>query len=439
MNPMRAFVTGATGFVGAHLTRHLVGLGYDVHVLCRADADMVRLADVLHAVVPHVADLREPQRVAAAVAEVQPDRVFHLAAATMHAGRSPSADEQVVTNLGGTVALMDVCRELELDVFVNVGDAFEYGPSAGPMAETAPCRPASLDGITKLAATLYGCSLAQSADMPVVTVRPFSIVGCADDPARLVPRLVETARTDAPLAMSDPRVVRDFVSVGDAIDLFVLAADRAVALRGRILNCGSGAPTTLGELVAAVERVTGSAIGAEWGAFPVAAHDLRHPIADIAAARRPGMAAHDLARHDDRAAVDRGHAGSVAGGGIREPEVTARLLRDRRCAERLVVVGSHAASERGRRKRVHDPDVGSHPGRRARIDHLAMDQPEAHEQRLPHAQRYRLAVREHFGVEHLGRVRGIRAGGGANRASSCSPPSSPGTARAAPGASRSPP
>jgi UDP-glucose 4-epimerase len=288
VSPTRALVTGATGFVGAHLARHLVGLGCDVHVLCRPDTDMARLVDIRHAVVPHVADLREPDRVAAAVAAVQPDRVFHLAAATMHAGRSPSANEQVVTNLGGTVALMEACRDLELDAFVNVGDAFEYGQAEGPVAETAPCRPTSLDGITKLAATLYGRSLAQSVGMPVVTVRPFSIVGRADDPARLAPRLVETARTGTPLAVSDRRVVRDFVSVDDAIDLLVLAADRAVDLRGRILNCGSGAPTTLGELVDAVGRVTGSVIEARWGAFPVAAHDLRHPIADISAARALG-------------------------------------------------------------------------------------------------------------------------------------------------------
>ena len=288
MSPIRALVTGATGFVGAHLARYLVGLGCDVHVLCRPDTDMARLADIRHAVVAHVADLRESERVTAAVATVEPDRVFHLAAATMHAGRSPGVGEQVMTNLGGTVALMEACRELELDAFVNVGDAFEYGPGEGPIAETAPCRPTSLDGITKLGATLYGRSLAQSAGMPIVTVRPFSIVGGADDPARLVPRLVETARTGSPLALSDRRIVRDFVSVGDAIELFVLAADRALDLRGRILNCGSGTPTTLGELVGAVERVTGSVVAAEWGGFPVAAHDRRHPIADVAAARALG-------------------------------------------------------------------------------------------------------------------------------------------------------
>jgi polyisoprenyl-phosphate glycosyltransferase len=277
-------VTGATGFVGSHLVRHLAGLGGDVHVLCRRNSDATRLAEVRDSIVPHVADLREPEVVRAVVSAVRPAHVFHLAAAAMHAGHSPGSDEQVTTNLRGTVALMDACCELDLDAFVNIGDAFEYGPWEGPVAETAPCRPTSLDGITKLAATLYGCSLAQSSGMRIVTVRPFSIVGAADDPRRLVPRLVETARTHAPLALSDPRIVRDFVSVGDAIEMFVLVSERARDLRGKILNCGSGQATTLGGLVKAVEQTTGVVIDARWGAFPVAAHDLRHPIASVAAA-----------------------------------------------------------------------------------------------------------------------------------------------------------
>lgn len=281
---MKLAITGATGFVGAHLARHLIGLGEDVHLLSRPDSDTARLADVQDAVVMHLADLREPALVAAVVEAVRPDRVFHLAAATMHAGTSPGADDQVTTNLRGTVALMDACKDLPLDAFVNIGDAFEYGPGNGPIAENAPCHPTSLDGITKLAATLYGCALAASAGPPIVTVRPFSIVGLDDDPRRLVPRLVDSARAGAPIALSDRRIVRDFVSVKDAIEMFLLAADQADALRGAVLNCGSGAATTLGELVAAVERVAGVTVDAGWGAFPLAAHDLEHPIADITAA-----------------------------------------------------------------------------------------------------------------------------------------------------------
>jgi nucleoside-diphosphate-sugar epimerase len=202
----------------------------------------------------------------------------------MHAGVSPTAAELVATNLGGTVALLDACRDLGVEAFINVGDAFEYGPGSGALAETTPCRPTSLDGITKLAASLYGTAVADTSGLPVVSVRPFSIVGRDDDPRRLVPRLVATARSGERIALSDRRVVRDFCAVSDVVELLALAAADATRVRGRVFNCGSGIATTLGEVVATVEAVTGRSVDAEWGAFPVAEHDLDHPVADASAA-----------------------------------------------------------------------------------------------------------------------------------------------------------
>jgi nucleoside-diphosphate-sugar epimerase len=202
----------------------------------------------------------------------------------MHAGRSPDAADLVATNLGGTVTLLDACRDFDVEAFVNVGDAFEYGPGSGALPETTPCCPTSLDGITKLAASLYGTALATTSGLPVVSVRPFSIVGRDDDPRRLVPRLVATARSGERIALSDRRVVRDFVAVADVVDLFQRIADRAPQIAGQVFNCGRGIATTLGEVVTTVEAVSGRTVDAEWGAFPVAEHDLDHPVADASAA-----------------------------------------------------------------------------------------------------------------------------------------------------------
>jgi nucleoside-diphosphate-sugar epimerase len=284
MTSSPVLVTGATGFVGAHLTRRLVADGHQVHVMHRTGRDESRLAGVRDHVVMHTVDLRDAVGIETLVDVVQPRCVFHLAAAAMHGGRAASAAEQTATNLGGAVSLMDACRHTELDAFVNVGDAFEYGPGDGPVAETAPCRPTTLDGITKLGATFYGRALAESTGAPVVTVRPFSIVGPADDPRRLVPLLVAAARSGAALTLSDRRIVRDFVWVDDVIELLLGVAAQASNLRGEVLNCGSGRATTLGDLLERVARVTGVALDATWGAFPIAPHDLHHPVADVTAA-----------------------------------------------------------------------------------------------------------------------------------------------------------
>jgi UDP-glucose 4-epimerase len=276
-------VTGATGFVGSHVVRDQVEHGFAVHALVRPGSDERRLADLAGEYSTVVADLRDRDEVFSAVRTVAPDRVLHLGAAAMHAGRSPDATELVTTNLTGTVSLLDACRDEGVDAFVNVGDAFEYGPGTGALAEDAPCRPSSLDGITKLAANHYA-AVAADGGLPVVSVRPFSIVGRDDDPRRLVPRLLGTARTGGRMPLSDRRVVRDFVAVADVVDLLTRAAGAARRLRGRTFNCGRGEATSLGEVVTTVEAVSGRALDAEWGAFPVAEHDLDHPFADIRAA-----------------------------------------------------------------------------------------------------------------------------------------------------------
>lgn len=282
----RTLVTGATGFVGAHVARASVRAGDDTHVLCRSDApaDMHRLDDLRSAITTHVGDLQDPARVRAVVEDVRPTRVVHLAAATMHAGVAPDAATQVAVNLFGTATLMDAAAEAGVGAFVNIGDAFEYGPGDGPVSEDAPPCPQSADGITKLGATLYGQALARDHGLPVVTLRLFSVVGTGDDPRRLVPLLVRRVASGEPIALSDRRVVRDFVAVGDVVDLVGRVAADARTLAGQVLNCGSGRATTLGDLVDTLTIVAGRPITAEWGRFPVAEHDLRHPIADVRAA-----------------------------------------------------------------------------------------------------------------------------------------------------------
>jgi len=274
-------VTGATGFVGAHLVRRLVAEGAAVHVLRRPSSDFWRLPEVVPRLRLWQADLLDPKSLADAIAEIRPARIFHLASATVVAGVAAGAAELVGVNLLGTVNLIEACEATDYRAMVITGDSFEYAPGAAPLAEDGPCRPAGLHGITKLAATLHAQAVAAARGRPIVVLRLFSAYGPGDHPRRLVPRLIRNALAGEPIRLSRPEVTRDWIHVDDVVSLYLEAALRADALRGRVFNAGTGRAASIAEIVARVLEITGGRAPVEWGSFPMAEHDAHPWVADM--------------------------------------------------------------------------------------------------------------------------------------------------------------
>jgi nucleoside-diphosphate-sugar epimerase len=275
-----ALVTGATGFVGSHLTRRLVREGFEVHALCQARSDPWRLCDVWSDVRSHAVDLRDGPGLRQVVRAARPEYVFHVAGAPSVAGSPAPVSELVAVSLLGTVNLIDACEAIDYRALIHTGDAFEYGPSAEPLRECAPGQPDSLLSITKLAATLYAQGVARRCGRPIVSLRLFSSFGPANHPKRLVSRIIANALAGTPIHLSHPDVTRDWVYVDDLVDLYLAAGRSAAAAAGEVLNAGSGRATTIADLVDIVIRLTGSEPEVRWGAFPSAEHDATPWVAD---------------------------------------------------------------------------------------------------------------------------------------------------------------
>ncbi len=280
----RALVTGATGFIGAHLVRRLLAEGYDVHALCRPAASAKRLAGVRARLSIHRVSLTAGGTLRRVVERVAPHCVLHLAAATMHGGVGRPAAEVARTAILGTANLVDACAGVDYACFVNTGDAFEYGPAAGALREARPCRPTTLDGVAKLAATRYAQAAACAGGRPLVTLRLFSIYGPGDHARRLVPQVVARAAAGRPLRLSQPDIGRDLLYIDDLIELYLAVITSGARAAGGVINAGSGQLTTIGELVDHVCRLTGSRSARHWGAYPTAAHDRERYVADVALA-----------------------------------------------------------------------------------------------------------------------------------------------------------
>jgi nucleoside-diphosphate-sugar epimerase len=274
-------VTGATGFVGARLTRELASLGAAVHALVRPGTPP---AAVPGGATAHEADLLDPAAVEAALRAAAPRVVFHLAAPGGH-GLDPEERRALVAGtVAGTANLLEALRPLPFERLVHVGSSLEYGPKAGPTAETDALEPITVRGAAKAAAALLALQLAREG-RPVTVVRPFSVYGPGEPPHRLVPTVARAALRGETIRLTRPGIRRDFVFVDDVVEALVLAAS-SPAVAGETFNVGTGRETANEEVVATLADVLGLELDVEVGAFDAYPWDTGTWEADNRKARR---------------------------------------------------------------------------------------------------------------------------------------------------------
>ncbi len=263
----RALVTGGAGFIGANLVDRLVDDGSEVLVVDNLDRGRLeRLASARRAghVQIHQLDVRDP-----ALQEVtgrfEPEVVFHLAAQidVRHSVRDPVSDASV--NVDGTVNALAAAAAAGVRhfVFASSGGALFGETSRLPTPETAPRRPSSPYGVSKLVADEYLGYFHRAHDINYVSLGFANVYGPRQDPhgeagvvAIFARRLLDG---DQPVIFGDGSQRRDYVYVEDATDACIRAASHQ---GGAYLNIGTGRGTSVLEIYSLLCDLTGRDIDA---------------------------------------------------------------------------------------------------------------------------------------------------------------------------------
>jgi nucleoside-diphosphate-sugar epimerase len=262
---VRALVTGATGFVGSHLTRALVARGDDVHALARASARRERLADLTDGVTFH----EDPGGVLDdVVTAARPDATFHLATHFVAEHAPDDVASMVAANVAFPTRLADALARVAPGArFVNAGTAWQH-------VGGARYRPKNLYAATKQAFEDVLAAYAVRGELQCVTLDLYDTYGPDDPRGKLVDVLVRALRTGEPLAVGSGRPLLDLVHVRDAVAAFCVAAEQPLGPEATVYAVSSGAPVTVRELVDVLADVAGKPVPVQWGARPDRAGDM---------------------------------------------------------------------------------------------------------------------------------------------------------------------
>ncbi len=255
---MRFLITGGAGFIGTALANYLAKQGHTVRVLDDLSAgDSSQLEPSIHFTRGDVEDKPKVWRLLSKV-----DCVYHLAARVSVPESILYPREYNRTNVSGTVALMEAMRDAGVKRVVFASSGAIYGEQkAGRVQEDLLPTPTSPYAVSKLAAEGYVRTIGGLWNIETVSLRIFNAYGPgqAIPPAHppVIPQFVRQVLGGGSLVIhGGGEQTRDYVYIDDVVRALAAAA-MASGVDRQVINVGTGMGTSVNELVAIIERVTG--------------------------------------------------------------------------------------------------------------------------------------------------------------------------------------
>jgi CDP-glucose 4,6-dehydratase len=285
-------VTGATGFLGTHLTGTLVDLGAQVVILGR---DQVPGSPLSRAWLDRVAvvtgSVEDQAIVERLLGDYDVSTVFHLAAQTQVgvANRNPVPTYE--SNVRGTWSLLEAARRAPTvgQILVASSDKAYGAQPVLPYSEEMPLLAVNPYDVSKACADLIAASYARTYGLPVAVTRCGNFFGPGDaNWERLVPGTIRSLlRGERPLIRSDGTMTRDYLYVVDGVLAYLQLAESMstdAALAGEAFNFSAERPLTVLELVELLQDAAGTSLEPDVRA--TATHEIDHQFLSAAKARK---------------------------------------------------------------------------------------------------------------------------------------------------------
>ena len=235
----RYLITGASGFVGSNLVRKLINENKELTILIRDNSDLWRINDLVPRIQTIKTDFANYEKLEKLISDIDPNFVYHLGAYGGYPFQT-SIEKIAQVNIINTIKLFECiskCNNVKL--VINFGSSSEYGQKSNPMNENDEAIPTTPYGISKLTQTKFAKFYSENVNLPIVTLRLFSVFGPFEEPGRLIFDIMTSIIKGKTIELSSPFPRRDFVYVNDVIEA-IETITNAKNIVGDIFNIGTG-------------------------------------------------------------------------------------------------------------------------------------------------------------------------------------------------------
>jgi UDP-glucose-4-epimerase GalE len=272
-DPPAVLVTGGAGYIGSHAAKALRRAGHRVVIYDNFSAGH-RAAALGTPVID--GDIGDVDAVRRAIRDSGAAAVMHFAAwlSVSDSVRDPVGYYR--NNVGGALATLEAMAAETCRMFVFSSTCAVYGePVETPIGETHPTAPINAYGQTKLAVEHALPHFERAYGITSIRLRYFNAAGADPDgelgedhspEIHVIPRALEAAATGCPIEIfgedyptPDGTCLRDYIHVADLADAHIRALARlSQGGASATYNVGTERPSSVKDVIAAVERVTGT-------------------------------------------------------------------------------------------------------------------------------------------------------------------------------------
>jgi UDP-glucuronate 4-epimerase len=267
---MNILVTGAAGFIGSHLCEKLL---QDRHNVIGLDTFIgptpVHLKhDNLSRLIGHPrftflkSDLFKTN-IKELLTKV--DVIYHLAAIPgVRSSWGKDFDPYVTNNIQVTQRILEACKDSPIRQFIYASTSSIYGEMDGKVSEDKEPKPLSPYGITKLAGE-HLCQVYQKYhNIPITTLRFFTVYGPRQRPDMAFHRFIKQIMEKKPITVfGDGKQTRDFTYISDCVDGIVAVLKNQNAI-GETINIGGKERASVLDVIKILESLSGKQINIQY-------------------------------------------------------------------------------------------------------------------------------------------------------------------------------